>query len=376
MQAINYRQKIKVVRRIVIKVGTSLITEDKGVRIDFLKELVGQIKQLRDMGKEIVIVSSGAVGLGLKELGLKKRPQKLPLEQAVAAIGQSLLMQAYRELFRKEGIIIGQVLLTQDDFRHRQRYLNAANTLHTLIEYKALPIINENDTVAVDELHAGNKFSDNDILAALVTNLLRAELLIILTDVEGLYRHRDRGEIIYTVEKITPEIEEMARGTDRDISRGGMSSKIKAGSLVTSAGGVMVIASGRRYGVLQEIIEGKSVGTIFIPQARKISSRKLWLAFSHTPRGIVFIDDGAVEALSDKGKSLLPIGIEKVEGDFLRGDLVKIVNKAGQEIARGLVNFSSEDIDKIKGLKSSSVTDIVGSRPYEEVIHRDNMVIL
>jgi len=372
----EYRKKIKDFRRIVIKVGTSLLTQEGEVRKSFLKELVSQIKWLRDRGTEVVLVSSGAIGLGLNELGLKKRPAKLPVEQAAASIGQSLLMEMYHNLFRKVGVSVAQILLTQDDFRNRKRYLNAANTLYTLLELKVVPIVNENDTVAVDELHYGNKFGDNDILAALLTNLLRAELLIVLTDVEGLCKNAGGGEVIEEVVKITPEVERIALGTKRDTSRGGMSSKLKAARLVTEGSGMVVIASGLRNRVLQEIVEGGNIGTLFIPPDRKISNRKLWLAFSHTPRGTVFIDDGAATALSKKGTSLLPVGIEKVDGDFSRGDLIKVVDRKGQEVARGLVNFSKEEVEKIKGLKSSKIETVLGSKPYEEVIHRDNMVIL
>lgn len=372
----EYREKIGRVRRIVIKVGTSLLAEEKGVRTDFLKELVCQIKWLRDRGIEVVLVSSGAIGLGLNEMGLKKRPLRLPLEQAAASIGQSLLMEMYHNLFRKVSTTVAQILLTQDDFRNRQRYLNAANTLYTLLELKVIPIVNENDTVAVDELHYGNKFGDNDILAALLTNLLRAELLVILTDVEGLYKKAEGGEIVEEVQEITAEIEKIALGTKKDTSRGGMSSKLKAARLVTEGGGMAVIASGFKKGVLQKIVEGEKIGTLFIPPQRKISSRKLWLAFSHTPRGEVFIDDGAAAALLEKGKSLLPIGIERAKGDFSRGDLVSVMNRKGHEIARGLVNFSSDEVQRIKGLKSSRIEEVLGSRHYEEVIHRDNMVVI
>ena len=267
----QYRKKIKRFRRIVIKVGTSLLTEKGNIRSGFLKELVHQIKWLRGRGIEVVLVTSGAIGLGLNELGLKKKPGKLPVEQAAASIGQSLLMEMYHNLFRKAGISVGQVLLTQDDFRNRQRYLNAANTLYTLLDLKVIPIINENDAVAVEELHYGNKFGDNDILAALLTNLLKAELLIILTDVEGLYKDADKGEVIREVAKITQEIERVALGTKKDTSRGGMSSKVTAARLVTEGSGAMVIASGLRKKVLPRVVEGENIGTLFIPCSKKIS---------------------------------------------------------------------------------------------------------
>ena len=267
------RGNLKFLRRIVVKIGTSLLTTKDGVRKDFLKELVSQIKCLRERGFEIVLVSSGAIGLGLNELGLKKRPAKLPLEQAAASVGQSLLMEMYHNLFRKLNITVAQVLLTQDDFRNRRRYLNAAKTFHTLLDFKVVPIVNENDAIAVEELHYGNKFGDNDILAALVTNLVKADLLILLTDVEGLYKKRDKGKVIEKVTKITPEIERIALGTKRDTSRGGMSSKLKAARLVTSGGGIMVIASGLRKKILQHILDGENIGTLFIPSSKKISSR-------------------------------------------------------------------------------------------------------
>lgn len=260
------RRKIPLCRRVIIKIGTSIITSEKGVRIEVLKELAGGIRHLRDRNIETVLITSGAIGLGLNELGIKKRPAKVPMEQAVAAVGQSLLMETYHNIFKKEGITIAQVLLTRDDFRSRNRYLNAANTLTTLLELKALPVINENDAVAVDELQYANKFGDNDVLAGLVTNLVRAELLIILTDVEGLYGKDSKDEIINFVEKITPEIEELAHGTKKDTSRGGMSSKLKAATLVTSGGGMVIIASGLRKAVLQDIMKGENIGTLFVSQ--------------------------------------------------------------------------------------------------------------
>jgi glutamate 5-kinase len=298
------------------------------------------------------------------------------MEQAVAAVGQSLLMETYHNIFEKEGITIAQVLLTRDDFTNRKRYLNAANTINTLLELKVLPVINENDTVAVDELQYANKFGDNDVLAGLVTNLVRAGLLIILTDVEGLYGKDNKDEIINFVEKITPDIERIARGTKKDTSRGGMSSKLKAATLVTSGGGMVIIASGLRKTVLEDIMKGEHIGTLFVPTSRKIRGKKFWLAFTNTPCGSVYIDDGAKLAILQKGTSLLPAGIKATGGDFNCGDLVSIMDGMGKEIARGLTNFSKDEVEKIKGLKSAGIEAVLGAKPYEEVIHRNNMVIM
>ncbi len=365
------------VKRIVIKVGTSVITAPTG-RLDSnqLKNLVDQIAQLWKKGYQVVLVTSGAIAAGVERLGMDKRPAEIPELQAAASVGQGLLLHQYATLFSHYGLKVGQVLLTQVDTTHRQQYLNARNTLNKLLELGVTPIVNENDATAVDEI----KFGDNDTLAALVTNLVQAELLIILSDIAGFYTGDPRKDkevkILSEVETITPEIEELAGGVGTKFSLGGMVTKIQAARIVTFAQAGMIIADGMRSNVLLDIMDGKEIGTFFKPQKKKVASRKLWIAFGKKAKGALVLDDGAKVALIEKGKSLLPAGIIDVDGEFSIGDSVNIVDKTGKIFAKGLTNFSSDELLKIKGLKSSEVVSVLSEDASEEVIHRDYLVIL
>ena len=343
------------VNRIVIKLGTGLLTDAQNhLSLRQIEGLVAQVATLHDQKKQIIIVSSGAIGAGMAELGLKQRPKRLDELQAAAAIGQSKLMAVYDELFGKFGITVAQILLTHDDLKDRARHLNAHNTLATILAHGAVPIINENDTVAVEEI----KFGDNERLGALAATLIDADLLVILSHVEGLLD--GEGRVIPVVPEITREIESLAGDTDRATSVGGMKSKIDSAKIVTRAGIPLVIANGEHANVLRDILAGEEVGTIFLPHTDKLASRKRWIAFFQHPAGAVVVDDGAKEALCAKGKSLLAKGIVSSEGKFEEDDLVSIRDKNQIEFARGL--------SKVSGIQIKSATGVV--------IHRDDMVIL
>jgi glutamate 5-kinase len=360
--------------RIVIKIGTNLLTTREGAldtaRIGlFAEELAG----LRKKGHQVVIVSSGAIGAGMGKLGLASRPSSLRDKQALAAVGQPLLMNAYEHSFGGRGCAVAQVLLTRQDFDDRQRYLNARNTLLALLEFGVIPVINENDTVAVEEIN----FGDNDTLAAMVAAKIAADWLFLLTDVDGFYRGLPgKGELIRVVEKITPEIEECAScvsGSGK--GTGGMRTKLAAGKIAAMAGVKMVIASGREQRAVTRVLEGEAVGTLFLP-GQHIEPRKCWIAFGTKCRGKIVVDAGAAEALLKRGKSLLPSGIVATEKTFGVGDTVSIVDRAGREIGRGLTYYSSADVDRIKGKKTAEIKKILEHTDIEEVVHRDNLVIL
>lgn len=363
---------------IVVKVGTRVLTHADGAldeeRITLLAE---ELSQLKDTGRNVILVSSGAVGAGIGILKLDKRPADISRLQAVAAVGQMRLMETYDRVFRKHGRHAAQVLLTAEDVENRTRYLNVRNTLLRLLEYGAIPIINENDTVSVAELMT--TFGDNDRLAGLVTTLVRAPLLVIFSDVDGLYDGDPRApesKLIPTVSHFDETIDSYVRDKLTGLSKGGMASKIKAARMVTAAGENVIIASGRQPGLLKRIVAGESVGTLFVAQGKTATPFKRWLGFSARPRGKLSIDAGAQQALVEKGRSLLAIGVTKVEGTFIKGDLVSLCDAEGREIARGLTNYSSEEIEKIRGLKSDRIAQVLGHRPYEEVVHRDNLALV
>ncbi|NLW09994.1 MAG: glutamate 5-kinase [Firmicutes bacterium] len=367
-------------QRIVIKIGTSTLTRASGqLNHEFLSELVRQVAHEHKKGKEILIVTSGAVGAGLGKLNLHKKPTSLPERQAVAAIGQGLLMEVYEKLFAAHGITVAQILLTRDDMDNRRRYLNARNTLLQLITgYKAVPVINENDTVATEELEL--RFGDNDTLSALVASLVGADLLLILSDVGGLYTGDPRREkevsLIPVVKEITPEIQAMAGEAGTLFGSGGMQTKIEAARIVTRSGIAMILASGEEPRVIERIIAGEELGTIFLPAQETLLGRKRWIAFAGQPRGEIVIDPGAVEALVTHKKSLLPSGVVDVKGRFELGDLVRIVDEGNREVARGLSNFSADEVRKIMGGKTRTIAQILGYKTYDEVVHRNNLVCL
>jgi len=363
--------------RIVIKIGSNILTGASGglnhKRID---AIAADISLACDGGNEIVIVSSGAVAAGMKKLGLKTKPTEIRLKQAAAAVGQSSLMWAYEKSFETCGKKVAQVLLTREDFSDRVRYLNSRNTLVTLLSYAIIPVINENDTVATDEI----RFGDNDQLAALVSGLIDAERLIILSDVEGLYpvdpKKRRDAKIISCVGEITPEVEAAAGGAGSAVGTGGMYSKVLAAKKALSYGIKVNIISGKKKGLIASLAAGKRHGTEFRPQAKKISSRKGWIAYAVKPRGSLTIDDGAAHAVQKSGKSLLPSGIVSIDGMFNTGDAVYCMDSRGRRIAKGIVNYSAADIEKIKGRKTSEIEQILGYKYSDEIIHRDNMVVV
>lgn len=340
-----------------------------------MEKLVREMADLHNEGRELLLVTSGAVGAGMGRLGWKTRPKTIPEKQACAAVGQGLLLQVYENFFSQYGITVGQVLLTRDDFADRRRFLNARNTLLTLLRLGILPIINENDTVAVDEI----RFGDNDTLSALVTNLIDAEMLLILSDVDGLYtadpRKDPAARFIPEVEKITPELEAVAGGAGSATGSGGMVTKFQAAQIVGQAGAVMVIAAAAADNVLRRVLAGEEIGTVFWPAERHLKGRKRWILFGTTVQGKIYVDEGAARALCEEGRSLLPSGIVGVEGDFEAGHAVSIIAPGGQEIARGLVNYAAAEVDRMKGLKTREIAALMGQQPYDEVVHRDNLVL-
>lgn len=366
---------MRYLKRIVIKLGSSIILTPAGeLNYDCLKSLTAEMAELHK-NIEVIIVSSGAIGIGKTILGIEK-PKDLAEKQALAAVGQARLMQIYESFFSKFGIKVGQVLLTRKDLQERERYLNARNTLTKLLEHRVIPVVNENDTVAVEEI----KFGDNDTLSALVASKMDADLLIILSDVEGLKDFKTEGKVIHEVMDLNSEIELLVQNDKSRFGVGGFATKIEAAKITMKAGIVTVIAKGNESGIILKLEkelgkEKKEIGTWFIP-GKKLSGKKRWIAFSAEINGSIAVDDGAKRALKENGKSLLPKGIKKVEGSFESGDTVKIVDISGQEIARGQVNYSSDEIKKIAGKQTSEIAEILGYKDYDEVIHRDNLVIL
>jgi len=363
-------------KRLVIKIGSNILASaEYGLNIKKVHSLTKDISEVVDKDYETVIVSSGAIAAGLKKLGLKEIPKDIKRKQAAAAIGQSSLMWAYEHSFAEFDKKTAQVLLTRDDITDRIRYINAKNTLLALMGYGVIPIINENDTVAVDEI----KFGDNDILAALVANLVEADMLVILSDVEGLYtkdpRYKD-AELIENVDEITPDIEKLAEGKGSAVSTGGMYSKLLAAKQANNHGVPVVIMSGKKSGLLTHLFSGEKVGTYFKPKKERLSSKKGWIAYGLKSKGAIYLDEGAVKALTMQGKSLLPSGVIKIEGHFDIGDAVSCVSKEGKKIAKGLTNYSSTDLERIKGKKTSEIEKILGYKYSDEVIHRDNLVVI
>jgi len=363
---------------IVVKVGTRVLSRADG-QLDekHITRLAEELSQIREGGRRVVLVSSGAVGAGLGRLGLERRPTDLAQLQAVAAIGQTNLIETYDRTFRKHGHHAAQVLLTAEDTQDRTRYLNVRNTLRSLLDFDAIPIINENDTVAVEELMT--TFGDNDRLAALVTNLLRAPLLVMLSDVDGLFDGdpaKPESKLISTVTRLDDSVRSLACDAATGMSKGGMASKLEAARIVTAAGENAIIANGHQPGILGRILAGESVGTLLLAEGKSVSPWKRWIGFSARPRGKLHLDPGAARAVANEGRSLLAIGIVNAEGEFNKGDVVTLCDENGQEIARGLTNYRASDIERIKGLKSDRIAQVLGHKPYEEVIHRDNLALV
>lgn len=368
------RQSLADARRLVIKVGSHVLVQPSGrPDVEHIRRLVGEIARLRRQGRDVVLVSSGAIAAGVEALELGARPTDLPRLQMAAAVGQVRLMTAYDDYFSEEGYRIAQVLLTYDDLRHRARHLNARNTMMQLLSQGIVPVVNENDVVAVDEI----KFGDNDILAAQVAILIEAEALLLLTTTDGLHADGDRVPHLPAVTRETLDLVSGKRGA---FALGGMASKLRSAQIAAEVGVLVVIADGRQPAVIGRAVGGEDVGTLLgsrePPRRSNMRGRKRWIAFFHKTRGALIVDDGAEAALENGGNSLLAIGIRAIEGHFGKGSLVNIKSQAGRLIARGLAGYSSDDIRKIMGHQSSDITELLGYKDYDEVVHRENMVVL
>ncbi|MDY6879656.1 MAG: glutamate 5-kinase [Desulfatiglans sp.] len=366
---------IKPVKRVVVKVGSGVLTGKGGLNLPIIDDLTADICELGRRGIEVILVSSGAIASGLKKVGFSKRPESVSQQQATAAVGQISLMTAYEKTFASHDRKVAQILITRDDLTHRQRYLNARNTLFTLLSWNIVPIINENDTVVADEI----KFGDNDNLSAMVTNLTESRLLVNLTNLDGLFdkdprTHKD-AKLIRIVHKADRKVARYAGSIPGFLGRGGMASKVRAAQTVALAGVPTIIANGLRPGILKTIFSGKEEGTLFMPREVPLSCRKHWIVFTKSPKGEIIIDRGAERAIIEHGKSLLPPGILDVKGRFGMGNSVLLVNERGEEIAVGMVNYHSGDIKKIMGANTNDIEQRLGFKHDDEVVHRDNLVL-
>jgi len=364
-------------RRLVVKVGSGQITSPgEGLDARRIAALAADVAALVDDRREVVLVSSGAIVAGTARLGLSAKRRSIPERQAAAAVGQSSLMWHYEQAFKRHGIAVGQVLLTSQDISDRGRYLNARNTLLALLDFRVLPVVNENDTVAVEEIKVG----DNDNLAALVAHLIDADLLVLLTDVDGLYSADPRRDAsatrIDTVEAVTEDIRRLCFDEAGRVSVGGMITKLEAAQKASASGIPMVIANGREHGVLGRVVKGEALGTYFLPRDDRLAARKRWIAFAVPPQGRLTVDAGARKALTEKGKSLLPSGLVEVMGEFRAGEVVALAEPEGDDFARGLVNYDAGELRKIRGAKTAEIEKALGYKGLAEVIHRDNLVVL
>lgn len=371
------RQCLCSARRIVVKVGTNLLRgTEEGLNLEFMKSLARQISEIHLEGRDVILVSSGAVGAGCHVLGFDEPPTETHLRQALAAIGQSRLMQHYKQIFNACGLQVAQILLTRDSLDHRTRYLNARNTFETLLNWRILPIVNENDTTAVEEL----RFGDNDQLSALIAGKIGADLLAILTDVEGIFDRPPSEPGAVRVPYLAPSQRSrlnIGEGRPGSFGLGGMKSKLDAARMATRAGILTFVGPGRGEQVLHQVLEGNDFGTWCIPRRRRISARKRWLALGkRIGEGRVYVDDGAEDALRNGGKSLLPSGVWRVEGRFETGELIRVLDASDNEIAIGLCRYSSEELDRVQGCKTAEVLELLGDRQFLEVIHRDDMVVM
>jgi len=373
---ILFKGQKSIPKRVVIKIGTSVLLDDKKkISTDMISSIGDQVKTIQKKGVKPVIVTSGAVACGMEMLNIKKKPKEIEKKQALASIGQVVLMKMYMDVFEKKGITIGQILLTHEDIASKIRCLNLMNTLNALINMDIVPVINENDALSFKEI----KFGDNDNLSALIAQISNADLLLLLSDVDGLYNKDPKkypeAKIIKLVEKIDKDIEKTAGGTRSEKSIGGMVSKLEAAKKAGYYGIPTRVVKGDIKDVVPRVIAGEEIGTLFLPKV-KIARNKWWTAFAYKIKGNIDIDEGAVKAIVERGKSLLPSGIIQIDGDFSRGDCVGLRGINGKVIARGITNYSSSDIDKIKGIKSVDIEKKLGYKYTDEIIHRDNMVIL
>jgi len=371
----NRKSIFKSAKRIVVKVGSNVLTEDQGLNLKAIRSVSRQICRLIDGGREVILVSSGAMASGVKKLGLDKRPDEIPKRQAVAAVGQAGLIMEYEKAFARDYKRVAQILLTGDDLNNRKRYLNARNAILMLLSWHVVPIVNENDTVMTEEI----QFGDNDNLAAMITLLMDADILINLTDIDGLYTKDPRtnpdAALIPVVSTMGKDIIKFAGDIPGPLGTGGMLSKIKAAAKVTASGIPMVIANGGKRDILRKLFSAREPGTFFVPKKKKLKSRKCWIAFTLKPKGVLTIDDGAASAIMNRGKSLLPSGIVNVEGEFDVGAPVEFRKGNHEILGTGLVNYSSTDIRKIIGLKSNQIKKRLGYKLYDDVIHRDNLAV-
>ncbi len=372
------REALKKAKRIVIKVGTSTITYANGKRnFSQIDRLAREISDLQNQGKEMILVTSGAVAVGVDRMGLPGKPKTIPGKQAAAAVGQGVLMHTYEKFFADYGQIVAQVLITKTEAIDRHRYTNTRNTFMELMRQRVIPIVNENDVVALDEL----KIGDNDNMSALVAGIVDADLVIILSDVDGLYTanpqtHPD-AVIVPEVAEITPEIEASAGGVGSARGTGGMATKIQAAKAATSSGIHLVIASGTEKNAITRVLQGEELGTLFVSRENRLQFRKRWLAFGAKIAGSIVVDDGCAKAIRKAGGcSILPAGVFAVQGDFLPGSTVSVIDKDAHELARGLVHYSSAELEQIKGCNSGEIANILGHKNFDEVIHRDDLVIL
>lgn len=368
---------IKNTKRIVVKVGSSTLTYENGrINLSQIENITRQLADIHNRGYEVILVSSGAIGAGIGKLGMKKRPSTIPEKQAAAAVGQGVLLHMYEKLFAEYGQVVGQILLTREDMTNRVRFLNARNSLFSLLDMGVIPIINENDAVIVDEIKVG----DNDTLSALVASIIEADLLILLSDIDGLYNDNPNSnpdaKLLNWIDDITDEIEGYAKGAGSSLGTGGMITKVHAAKIAVSSGSLMVIGNGSTPNIIRDILDSKDVGTWFKPTENPLQARKRWIAFGKKSMGTIKVDNGAISALCKQNKSLLPSGIMESNGIFNEGDLVSIININNVEIARGIVNYSSNEIDIIKGLKSSDIELKLGHKNYDVVVHKDNLVCL
>jgi len=364
-------------RRIVVKLGTGVLTSGVGqLNSERISSFAAQIAALRHRGVEVIVVSSGAIGLGMGRLGLKRRPEPISKKQACAAIGQSLLMETWQRAFAPHDITVAQVLLTHDDLRLRHRHVAASATLEQLLAYKAVPVINENDAVSAAEIQSGGLFGDNDILSAMVASVTRAEYLMILSTAPGLVDRQGTGVVVPVVEKITPKIEAMAEGTRSTTAVGGMATKVSAAKLALKAGCGVFIASGAERDVMPRLLAGEAPGTFFVPSGLPLGARKRWIAYFQRPIGTITVNERAVPALRDEGRSLLAIGVTRCSGGFAARDIVDIADPSGRIFARGVVAFGPNEIARIAGKTTDEIQAVYPGRKRLEIVHRDNLVLL
>jgi glutamate 5-kinase len=365
------KELLKRVHRIVVKVGTSSITEGGAISSEKIAILAADLGRVYRSGRQVVLVSSGAIGAGSGALDRRRDMLTIPEKQACAAVGQTILMNEYRACFQRDGLEVGQILLTEDDVKHRSRFLNARHTFNALLEMGVIPVVNENDTVAIKEI----KFGDNDTLSAHVANIVEADLLIILSDVDGFYWNRDDVSPMELITRIDDDVRARAGGAGSSQGTGGMTTKLRAAEIIIQSGEMMIIANAGTPGVAARILNGEPLGTLFAGRRRTLKSRKRWIAFNMKTTGKVEIDDGAVQALREKKRSLLATGVTGVSGRFELGDAVEIFSIGGELVGKGIVNYSDEELDIIKGKKSREIKGLLGGTYFDEVINRDDLII-